>query len=461
MKKLYIYILIFIFCPLLYGNTSYYLGYSYHNYYDTLKGEKNTGLFEFGMEKTKDDLKASNFVFDLSLGLSDKLSTFKPVLTKSSNYISVPEAYYSKNLSSSSLKRSEISFGRKNINWSFSEKFWSLDIWEPLFYWSALDTKNLGLLGLFYNFQQGPYNLTLFGSYLNLPTQGPNFEEKNGELVSENPWFNQPIKSIEVLNSSIFFNFNIDYPSLGDYLFQPSLGGRFEINSDQALLGLSMMYQPSHIPSLPFEGQLDLSSLPPNQADLNIYPEVFNQLSFGMDLSILLPNNNFYFYFSHVTPDEIKPSATASGLFYQDYGTLFYGGLTWEFFLKNSFASSLSFLEVFKDEVTTVGSTSNLDYSLAENRLRFNRAIKWAVTKSFDLGHTRNQSKLKLNSVVTRSFINKGTFLNLSSELVRETWSLMAGAGFLRSERGSLETSFAESNKNADNFYLGLKYLFN
>ena len=82
--------------------------------------------------------------------------------------------------------------GRKLGEWDWAEYFWNRDLWQPTYTDDALRPKWGGLTGIFRDFKYAEGQATLFGSFLFIPNFTPPFENINGEMVSDNPWFITP-----------------------------------------------------------------------------------------------------------------------------------------------------------------------------------------------------------------------------------------------------------------------------
>ena len=82
--------------------------------------------------------------------------------------------------------------GRTLLEWDWADSFWNRGLWQPAYRDDALRPQWAGLTGLFRDFDFSGGKATLFGSFIFLPDFPPAFENKDGKITSDNPWFTSP-----------------------------------------------------------------------------------------------------------------------------------------------------------------------------------------------------------------------------------------------------------------------------
>ena len=82
--------------------------------------------------------------------------------------------------------------GRHRLEWDWADRFWNRGLWQAFYREDALRAKQGGLTGFFREFYYEQARFVLFGSPVFMAEDGPYFEEINGRLVSQNPWFTPP-----------------------------------------------------------------------------------------------------------------------------------------------------------------------------------------------------------------------------------------------------------------------------
>ena len=115
--------------------------------------------------------------------------------------------------------------GRKLIQWDPADQFWNRGLWQPAYTDDVLRPQWAGLTGIFREFNYKEGQITLFGSGVFIPDFTPPFENKNGKLISDNPWFTAPPDSTSSNNSTIKPFFISNELELTD-LLKLSLGAR-------------------------------------------------------------------------------------------------------------------------------------------------------------------------------------------------------------------------------------------
>lgn len=115
--------------------------------------------------------------------------------------------------------------GRKPIQWNWADQFWNRGLWQPAYTDDMLRPQWAGLTGIFREFNYKEGQITLFGSGIFIPDFTPPFENKDGRLISNNPWFTAPSNSVNLDNNTtkpFFISNELDLKNL----LKVSLGAR-------------------------------------------------------------------------------------------------------------------------------------------------------------------------------------------------------------------------------------------
>lgn len=116
-----------------------------------------------------------------------------------------------------------IYWGRKKNNWSHLENIWQGGLWQPRFQWNKLRPEHQGLVGAHYNVKKGNFNHTVLLSPFFLPETGPAFSERNGEVVSKNPWFRTPPPVVSVREAKTDLRVSIGELDLENLFVKPGV----------------------------------------------------------------------------------------------------------------------------------------------------------------------------------------------------------------------------------------------
>ena len=184
--------------------------------------------------------------------------------------------------------------GRKLKEWDWADLFWKRSLWQPFHTDDVLRPKWSGLTGVFRDFNYKEGQVSLFGSFIFIPNFGPPFENNNGQLVSENPWFIPPPTG-KIKPTNIVPKYIINENKLTDFL-QLSLGGRISYKGTYIAYAYKPMNQikaKSSI-SLPLDKELVGSHETGWIVDTPIEPVIISHhlISGGLVLSTDQPTHN-------------------------------------------------------------------------------------------------------------------------------------------------------------------------
>lgn len=109
------------------------------------------------------------------------------------------------------------SLGRKLNDWSLGEQLWRRGLWEPQFEWDKLWPERQGLTGFFFQAKlDRQWQLLVFASPAYIPSSGPQFDLKDGKIVSANPWFRPPVDELGVFDKKTNILYDVDVPAAED-----------------------------------------------------------------------------------------------------------------------------------------------------------------------------------------------------------------------------------------------------
>ncbi len=118
----------------------------------------------------------------------------------------------------------EVSSGRRAQNWSEAESIWRTGQWEPRAFHDKIKAQELGLFGLFANYNQNNFSAVLYTSPVYVPEFGPNASLSNGQFVSKNPWFSVPPNEIMWNEKLLPVRYSVNTPTVAEAVMRPSYG---------------------------------------------------------------------------------------------------------------------------------------------------------------------------------------------------------------------------------------------
>jgi hypothetical protein len=228
----------------------------------TSKAQTKQAPFDISLLSSHDTYLNSDAVYFAPELKSSQISTFGMGIksTKTFNWIvdadvfaSVQEDEFYWNLreayQTKSRGKTQISWGRKLQTWSATDEFWQLGVWQPRFTWDEVHTHQNGLTGYFWQRKANAKNdFTFFVSPIFLPEFGQNYKEQNGQIVSANPWFSPPPKSLSLFGQVNPIWLSVDEPTAQDVVFKPSAAIAWDFETQYQKTHLAYAYKPMNQP---------------------------------------------------------------------------------------------------------------------------------------------------------------------------------------------------------------------
>lgn len=109
-------------------------------------------------------------------------------------------------------------------DWASFEEDWRLGLYNPRFMNNKLTGGQGGLFGIHLN--GGPFLLSLLP--VNIPELGPQYEEKDGQLISRNPWFGEKPETLTYNDVTAPIRYDVNMPPLRDIVLKPGVALRYE-----------------------------------------------------------------------------------------------------------------------------------------------------------------------------------------------------------------------------------------
>ena len=154
---------------------------------------------------------------------------------------SLPEFYVSHD-----TKNTCWSFGKKIIKWHPDESYWLLSDLNPLQGMGLLNDKQEGISGLFTDVKFGKYKLSLFASYLYIPTTNPSYNFGDGAISSYHDWVSLPPTRTVVLEQTLPIDYTVKTPEMMDVFFQTSFGLRIQRKFYNGTISAFTIYKPEN-----------------------------------------------------------------------------------------------------------------------------------------------------------------------------------------------------------------------
>ncbi len=185
--------------------------------------------FQFSYIKKRDHGKSTSSALDLEL---------RHLGGNAKNLYSVSEAYYMQDRG-----RTQLSYGRKNIDWMTMDKFWGLGHVNQMQGFSLMDEKQEGLIGL-HLAHEGKIQVGLFASYLYVPQMNPGYYIQDGQVKGQTEWSRLPPTSIKFNDGTAPVYYELQMPNLSEIGMNESLGLMLGYNWNGGKVKGFGMYKP-------------------------------------------------------------------------------------------------------------------------------------------------------------------------------------------------------------------------
>lgn len=167
---------------------------------------------------------------------------------------SVSEAYLSKRKGSTTY-----SVGRKIIDWSPNEKYWSLGLWNSNKSFSHLEQEVDGVTAFHFDRKHRNGDISFFMSGINIPQLNPGFKISDGKVAGRNEWSNPPPEFIKFSGSEIPIYYDLKIPPVGDIVFQESIGLRYKKGFESWGFQAYAAWKPENTVRMKAQGYFDQS----------------------------------------------------------------------------------------------------------------------------------------------------------------------------------------------------------
>ena len=142
-----------------------------------------------------------------------------------------------------------ISVGRQILNWNENETYWLLDSLNHNQGFYLLGEKKEGLTGIQADFRiTNHFNISLFGSFLNIPSLNPSVSIENGVVSSKSEWVRSTPEATILEGQTVPLYYVLNMPEIKDIVLKKSLGVRLAGTWDQGRSEFSgyLIYKPEN-----------------------------------------------------------------------------------------------------------------------------------------------------------------------------------------------------------------------
>lgn len=374
---------------------------------------------------------------------------------KAESYFILPQAYFSAKVN----QGTQITVGRRVMNWSSMDDYWQLGDVQPLFRWDAARPEIQGLSGIMVELKPASFlQVDLFGSYLYVPTQGPSFSNVDGKLTSGNPWFSRPVDVLDLSGQPYDLIYSVKTPSVSDVVFQPSWGTSVMMKSpnEEYMIRAGYFVKPRNDLVLPFAGTLNLNS---QTGDIVVHPRVAQHKLTTLDMGY--KGSEWGMTLSSIFENNVHFDVNDSNWIYPQYSDQYKVAAMFNFHLTPFHSLELGGIRTFKNSVSVQGLGTGNSVDIYSFRNQYDNAADVRLSSVFlPRSHGflfRTRLRYAYDYKVETSLVSADINYNPFSYL---TWfvrmDLFGGKKGLSGAYNNLLVNYLDN----DRFQTGVKYVF-
>lgn len=135
--------------------------------------------------------------------------------------------------------------GRKLHTWSLADQLWNNGFWQPRFNEDKSNPQQTGLIGFFAEYASPGIQFLAYASPLSIPETESSLHIENGNIISQNPWFSAPSRTLNIGSRITPLRYEVGDYSLKKLILKPGIGLSSAFQTKQNFFAkLSVAYKP-------------------------------------------------------------------------------------------------------------------------------------------------------------------------------------------------------------------------
>tara|TARA_B100000749_G_scaffold280707_1_gene278154 strand:- start:74416 stop:75810 length:1395 start_codon:yes stop_codon:yes gene_type:complete len=350
-----------------------------------------------------------------------------------------------------------IRMGLQTHEWSLLENDFHLGAWSSYNQHEPLRAELLGQLGIGAGLSKKNFWIKLFVSPVSIPNIGPQFVEREGQLLSSNRWFQTPLERVEIFGDEKQVLYDTSDLNLESVALQPSFFFHTKYRSAGWFAQWSSAYKPSNELLIMVDTPEIVSSESADTVHISTKPTVVREFINTMELGYQGKGLLSYVSATHLQateidagdPDLLNPQVndhTLIGMGVKHrfpflFGTR--GRMHWGAFHR---AESKSF----------DARSTDIEVEYNYERFRWSDGLLWKSHLPFYIKSTPTE----LSTTLLHSPSERGTSLLLDWRAkLDDQFQFEVSFEVIGSEEAGSD-SFFEKFKNNDRVYTGVRYAF-
>jgi hypothetical protein len=426
------------------------------------RGDPPAGISDYEFLSTRVRAGTEDNLINVAIDLG---GTFAVNVENYSN-VEVPEAFATWTSNAKSKDPSDghftITLGRKKEAWTRLDSEWTLGLTQPLNEFDGLRPTEQGFTGIFGSYHKEGFEVLVMGGLIYIPNQGAQYTLDGGQFSTNSPWFNAPPSQMVLFNTLTPVQYTLETPSTGSVVNHQYFGtliryGHYEGEGFYAQA--SVLHKPRNDLTLPFDGQLNISSNT-SFGDVTVFPTVVYHTVTAVDLDYSV--SGISFGLSAISDVSDPNNVTDPNLTYQDLAPLYMVSPNLEFKLFPSQTwgphVSLAYLHSIGGQVSTEGPNSS-NTSVFGSRTMYSEASSVAVQSMLLHSH---EWRVDWGLRWIEEFDELGSILMNDFRIgYEDSWRLSIYADLLGSRQPTSDTAtFIARYRGNDRAGIKLSYVF-
>ena len=360
--------------------------------------------------------------------------------------------------------RQSVSLGRRIQFWSEVDQDWQLGLWQPLTVIDTLRPDDQGLTGLFYQYHEENINLLVLGTPLHIPTLRPELKEVNGNIVTNNRWYNTPSNSFMLFGQSRKVIYSVSVPSTSELTQKPGAGLRLRLGKDKegAWVSANAGYKAMNNLLVKYSKKLSLVEVGADNGSVPLTGAVGYHSIYGADLGYQFPVGRISISYLEDHPVDLSseegsilqnPRPMRASAAHSEGNFSLFG-------FEQPVTLAVDYLRILGGDIRDYDSFGNDRGAVFSQRFIFTHAASVRGEISTAILGKKLTSALKY----LREFDQKGQMINGEIHLfATRSLALLAGADLLGpddSSEANMDSRFLNQYRANDRIYGGFSYVF-
>lgn len=358
--------------------------------------------------------------------------------------------------------QSDLTVGRRLMNWSDTDRRWSLGVFESKLYTDALRTESQGLTGIFVKTSGPKGNAIVFGTGITIPSQGPDIQEEGGTISADSRWYQTPTKDFQFQNSKKKIDYRIDIRDRLALANHGGAGAKLGLGDEGHGAWISGSYAYKAMNELLLQRQNYLQTNPAADVQVTVMPVVGYHSVYAANAGFTRPRWNFSV--GYLSDNPVEKEAEKDWIIQRALpftATSIHLGVSLDQWIREA-QLALDYLQISNGRVVDIDSKGEPDdLTFMERRFPFYQPLRLQFQSRI---HSWKSQFIGFATSYLYDFEQEGSMVRLQLSYHQSRyliWTMGADAlGVNNSEKENPSTGFLNRYRSNDRAYAGMAYVF-